>query len=408
MRAAKNYDGLKVLDFSRVYAGPYLTMMLCDLGAEVIKIERPLVGADERGLGPFVEVDGRIQSGYFMSLNRGKKSVVLDLAAPESREAIHRLAAWADVVVENFKPGVMQKLGFAYDDLRQVNPRLVYCSISTFGQSGPLSRRPGYDIIAQATSGLMWSTGYPDRAPQPSGTVIGDANAATHALGAIGAALYYREKTGQGQRIDIAMRDCLAAVLETQLPRYFLSRGADIPARSGSHHPLHAPYGVYDAGHGRYLVLAVITDGQWAALCELMGKAAWGAQAKFKGAVGRGRNLAEVVAAIESWLQSFADLQDAVALLEAKNIPNTPIYSLAEVVNDPQYLARHNLVEVADPVAGPFTSTTTPMLFSATSAVNPAPAPLLGADTVTVLRDVARLPEERIRTLAARSGIEYK
>jgi len=194
----KCYDGLKVLDFSRVLAGPYLTMMLCDMGAEVIKIERPEIGSDERALEPIIHGEHGLQSGYFMMLNRGKKSVTLDLKDPKSKPIVYALVKWADVVVENFTPGVMKNLGFEYDTLKGIKSDIIMCSISTFGQNGPLAKRPGYDLIAQAMSGLMWLTGDPDRSPQRSGTSIGDVNASTHALGAVGAALYYKSKTGKG------------------------------------------------------------------------------------------------------------------------------------------------------------------------------------------------------------------
>lgn len=404
MNPEKNYAGLKVLDFSRVLTGPYLTMMLCDLGAEVVKIERPFKGADERGFGPFRECNGRKQSGYYMMLNRGKKSVVLDLSSPESKEIVYKLAEWAEVVVENFKPGVIKKLGFGYDDLKKVNPKIIYCSISTFGQEGPLSKRAGYDIIAQATSGLMWTTGDPHGPPQRSGTSIGDVNAAAHALGAIGAALYYREKTGRGQYIDISMRDCLSAIMETMVVRYTISNGEDNPLRTGCHHALQMPYGIYNAGKGRYIVLAALTDSQWDALCELMGKVEWGAQPKFQGCTTRGKNQVEVIETIEKWLQSFDDIQELIRILDSGNVPNTLVYTIADLVNDPQYLMRNNLVEVNDPIAGPFKSPTTPMLFSETSVWNPVPAPILGGNTSEVLREIVGLPEDRITAIVERNG----
>lgn len=402
----KNYSDLKVLDFSRVLVGPYLTQILCDMGAEVIKVERPGSGSDERGFAPIAEGVNGPQSGYFMMVNRGKKSVVLDLRDPDCREVVCRLIQWADVIVENFSPGVMDRLGFGYDAAKELNPRIIYCSLSVFGQTGPDAQLPGYDIIAQAMSGLMWLTGEPDRTPMRSGTAIGDVNASGYALGAIGAALYYRERTGKGQHIDLCLRDCLTAELETGLIRYTISRGQDDPMRCGAHHATMTPYGVYRCSNGRFCVVVALTPGQWRALCRCMGTEEWGAQEKFRTSVSRGENQAEVINVIETWLQSFENFMDAIQIMREARIPCAPIMTVAEVANDPQWRVRGNMVTICDPVFGEVELPATPMIFSETSVYNDCPPPMLGEHTAQVLREIACMPEETVRSVMKRVGLE--
>jgi len=399
----KNYEGLKVVDFTRVLAGPYLTMMLCDNGAEVIKIERPGTGADERAFEPHRKGVNGTQSGYYMMLNRGKKSITLDLNTPEAKEIVYQFVSKADLVVENFAPGVMKKLGFDYETLKEYKPDIIMCSISTFGQEGPLSKRPGYDIIAQASSGLMWMTGDIDRSPQRSGTSIADTNASTHALGAIGAALYYRNKTGKGQYIDISMRDCLSAVLETAIIRYTISNGEDKPMRSGSHHATMGPYGVYKAGDQKYVILAVLNPKQWTALTSAMGRPELDQDPRFATVSDRAKNIKEMVRIIEEWMQTFDDLQELLHILDAYKVPTAPVLNIEQVVNDEQYLMRNNLVEVEDPIFGKVKLPTTPMIFSETTVHNPVAPPLLGGNTEEVLKNVLNMPDEKIEELRAKN-----
>jgi len=398
----KNLEGLKVLDFTRVLVGPYLTQVLADNGAEVIKIEKPFYGADERHNGPILEGKNGLQSGYFMMLNRGKKSVVLDLKDPECREIIYDLMKWADVVCENFAPGVMKKLGLGYGVAQKLNPGIIYCSLSVFGQEGPYSKLPGYDIIAQAMSGLMWLTGDPDGPPMRSGTAIGDVNCSGYAWGAIGAALFYRMRTGKGQHIDISLRDLLAGELETGMIRYTQSKGKDTPMRCGPYHATMMPYGIFHAGKGRYVVLVAINDNHWDALCKVMGKAEWGAQKKFKDGYNRGLNQREVISVIEAWLASFDDMGDAVKLMQDARVPAAPILSVPELYDDPQWRLRNNLVEIDDPIFGTVEVTASPMIFSETSVYNPAPPPTLGGNTSQVLRDILNIPEDKIKRIVER------
>lgn len=389
---AKNLDGIRVLDFTRVLAGPYLTQMMRDMGAEVIKIEQPGKGADERGLPPFY--DGL--SGYYMMLNRGKKSITLNLKGPEAKRIVMDLAAKSDIITENFKPGVMKSLGFTYEDFKKVNPAIIMCSISTFGQEGPYSKRVGYDIVAQAMSGLMWMSGDPDRTPTRSGTSIGDVNASAHALGAILAALYYREKTGKGQYIDISLRDCLTAILETAIPRYTMSGGKDKPHRSGRHHATMGPYGVFDAGNENYIVLGALNQGIWSRLCTAMNRKDMIDDPRFADAGLRAKHLENVIAAVEGWLKSFPDVKTPLAILEEYEVPSAPVLNVEQLVTDPQLLMRDMIVEVNDPAFGPVKLPATPMRFSETSVTNAEPAPLLGQDTEEVLKSLLGMTDAAI------------
>lgn len=377
----KNFSGLKVLDFTRVLAGPYLTQMMCDLGADVIKIEKPISGADERGMNPIVNN----QSGYYMMVNRGKKSITLNLKNSRAKNIVMQLVKDSDVVTENFVPGVMQKLGLSYDELRKVKPDIIMCSISSFGQEGPYSKRVGYDIVAQAMSGLMWMSGDPDRPPSRSGTSIGDVNAAAHALGAIGAALYYRSQTGKGQHIDISLRDCLSAILETAIVRYTMSNGKDIPNRSGRHHEQNAPYGVFDAGNGKYVALGALNSAIWQRLCMAMDRPEMIDDPRYNSLAARGQHLTAVVEAIESWLKKFPDVTEPLNIMEKHKIPAGPVLDIDSLLKDPQLLMRDMIVEVNDPIFGPVKLPATPMRFSATQVVNSVPAPLLGEHTQQIL-----------------------
>ena len=398
MSEERNLSGVRVLDFSRVLAGPYLTQMLCDLGAEVIKIEQPGLGADERHMSPIVNG----QSGFFMMLKRGKKSLTLNLKTAEAREIVFGLVRQSDIVIENYKPGVMKSLGLSYEELKAVKPDIIMCSISTFGQEGPDAGRPGYDIVAQATSGLLWMTGDTDRPPMRSGTSIGDVNAGAHALGAVLAALYYREKTGKGQYIDIAMRDCLSAIMETAIPRYTMSGGRDKPYRSGAHHAQMAPYGVFDAGNDRYIVLGALNEAIWSRLCTVMGRPEMIDDPRFVGTAQRGsdpeaRRL--VIEAIESWLKTHADLGEALARLDAAKVPAAAVFDIEQLVKDPQFLMRDMLVEVEDPLFGKVTLPATAMRFSETTVHNPAPPPTLGQHSREILRERLEFSPETIQKL---------
>ncbi len=399
--SSKNLDGIRVLDFSRALAGPYLTQLLCDLGAEVIKIEQPGIGADERGFGPIRNK----QSGYFMMLNRGKKSVTLNLKDPRVKDIIFDMARQCDIIVENFRPGVMESLGFGYQAFKQVKPDVIMCSISTFGQKGPYSKRAGYDIVAQASSGLMWMTGDMDRRPGRSGTSIGDVNAGSHALGATLAALYHRERTGKGQHIDIALRDCLSAILETAIVRYTISGGEDQPGRSGPHHATMAPYGVYDAGNENYVVIGALNESIWGRMCAAMNLPDLAKDPMFASTTARAANLDKLLQVIEGWLQSFERVEDALDLLEKHAVPSSRVLDIPHLLSDPQFKMRDMLVEVQDPILGPVKLPATPFKFSDTTVSNPVPPPLLGQHTEEVLRKMLNISLAELAELRAREAI---
>lgn len=397
----RNLAGLRVLDFTRVLAGPYLTQMLRDLGAEVIKVEQPGKGSDERAFSP---ITGG-QSGYYMMLNRGKKSVTLNLKDPKAKEIIFELAKQSDIITENFKPGVMESLGLTYEAFKKVKSDIIMCSISTFGQKGPYSQRVGYDIVAQAMSGLMWMSGDTDRPPARSGTSIGDVNASSHALGAILAALYYREKTGKGQYIDIAMRDCLSAIIETAIPRYTMSGGQDKPHRNGRHHATMAPYGVFDAGQGNYIVLGALNQAIWTRLCAAMNREELIDDPRYNSPTARAERLQEVVGVIEKWLQTYEDVSEALGILEIHEVPSAPVLSIEQLLRDPQFLMRDMIVEVEDPIFGRVQLPATPMRFSETTVINAAPPPVLGGNTEEVLQSMLGMSDEEIADLRSKKII---
>jgi len=263
---AKPLAGVKVLDLSRVLAGPYCSMMLGDLGADVIKVERPKVGDETREWGP-PEAGG--ESAYYLCVNRNKRSITVDLKSPEGQEIIRRLAKRSDIVLENYKVGTLQRFGLGYEDLKRVNPSIIYCSITGFGQNGPYKDRPGYDFIIQGMGGIMSITGEPDGPPMKVGVAIVDITAGLFACSAILAALYHREKTGKGQYIDIALLDAMVAWLANVGSNYLVS--GEIPKRYGNAHPNIVPYEPFKTKDGTYINIGVGNDRQWKKFCEIAG-----------------------------------------------------------------------------------------------------------------------------------------
>lgn len=397
----KNLSDLRVLDFGRVLAGPYLGQIFADLGAEVIKVEQPGKGADERHFTPF----GKGQSGYFMLVNRGKKSITLDLKSPAAKEIILKLVRISDIVIENFKPGVMKSLGLDYEELRKVNPQVIMCSISTFGQTGPYARKAGYDIVAQAMSGIMWMTGDQDRPPMRSGTTIGDYNASSHAFGAIMAALHYKNRTGIGQHVDISLRDCLTAILETAIPRYTMSGGKDQLMRTGSHHETMAPYGIFAAGNDKYVAIGALNPSLWGKLCMAIDRPDLIDNPDFADSLIRGKNLPQVVAIIEGWLKGYDDVKEPLEILDKYGVPAGPVLDIEGLFNDPQLKLRDLFVEVTDPIFGKVVLSGTPMKFSATDAVNTNPPPMLGEHTEEVLKDLLGYKQSDIDDLHNQKAI---
>ena len=382
----KVLSGIRVLDFSQVLAGPFCTMNLADFGAEVIKIEKPGSGDGSRIFGPFVAD----QSGYYILVNRGKKGITLDLK--KGKDIIYEMVKSCDIVVENFKPGVMEKLGYSYDKLKEINPRLIYCSISGFGQDSPMRDLPAYDIVAQGMSGMMSITGYPNDPPARVGSSLGDVSAGLYAVTGILLALYNREKTGTGQYVDIAMLDSVFAFIETNVVRHTI--GGVHPTRVGARHPLSAPFDIYMCKDA-YVIIAVASDHHFAKLCEMIGQPDLIKNPKFDSDPHRSENDVELKAILEKFLADYT-VDEAMKMMQERSIPCGPLCTVDEACQNPSILARDMLVEIDQPGAGKLKITGNPMKLSDTPPDPKHAAPLLGQDTKSVLKDDFGFSEEQI------------
>jgi CoA:oxalate CoA-transferase len=330
---------LLVVDLTRVLAGPFCTLLLADLGARVIKIERPGRGDDARAIGPFLA--GR--SAYFMSLNRGKESVALDLREAADRALFEALLARADVLVENFRAGVMERLGYGWESLHARHPRLVYAAVSGFGHSGPEAERPAYDMIVQALGGIMSLTGQPGSPPTRVGTSIGDIAGGLFAAVGIGAALHHRARTGEGTKVDVAMLDAQVGILENAIARFTAT--GEVPGPIGSRHPSIAPFQAFASADG-HLVIAAGNDRLFGSLCEAIDRPGLAADERFVSNEARAHE-----AALEEALRSRPTAQ-WLQRLAAAGIPCAPIQDVAQVLAHPQVAARNMLIHAVDPVAG--------------------------------------------------------
>jgi CoA:oxalate CoA-transferase len=330
------FSGLLVLDLTRVLAGPFCTMMLAELGARVLKIERPDGGDDSRRFAPLI--DG--QSAYFQSLNRGKESIALDLKADTDRALFLRMVRRADVLVENFRPGTLEKLGLGYEALQAVNPGLIYAAVSGFGHTGPWSGKPAYDLIAQALSGMMSVTGHPGGPPTKAGTSIADLTGGLFTLAGIAAALYHRSRTGRGMKVDVAMLDGQVAILESAVMRYAAS--GQVPGPMGNRHPSISPFEVYQSAD-RPLVICAGNDTLFGSLCRALGRDALASDPRFASNEGRLRHSEELKAALEEVLRT-APAAHWLALLEQAGVPCAAIQTIAEAVEHPQTQARNMVV----------------------------------------------------------------
>ena len=384
----KPLEGLRVLDLSRVLAGPYCTMILADLGAEVIKIEPPGEGDDSRAFAPFIGNE----SAYFMSLNRGKKSIVLNLKNEKDKAAFLELVRIADVLVENYRPGTMEKLGLGYEELREINPRLVYAAISGFGHTGPYSQRPAYDMIVQAMGGIMSITGEPNRPPTRVGTSVGDITAALFGTIGIMTALNVRNESGKGQKVDVGMLDCQVAILENAIARYEVTGQA--PKPMGSRHPSIAPFEAYPT-KDYFVIIPAGNDTLWAKLCNILGITQYIDDPRFKTNRDRVANV-EILYDLLGEVTKTRTTDEWMDILETGGVPVGPINTIDKVVADPQVLAREMIVEITHPVAGPMKIAGNPIKLSDTPGKVSEPAPLLGQHTDWVLRDVLGWDDERI------------
>jgi crotonobetainyl-CoA:carnitine CoA-transferase CaiB-like acyl-CoA transferase len=381
--------GVRVLDLSRVLAGPWATQTLADLGAEVIKIERPGAGDDTRLWGPpfTTRTDGsRGDAAYFLCANRGKKSVELDISTPEGADAVRKLAATCDVVVENFKTGGLKKYGLDHASLQAVNPRLVHCSITGFGQDGPDAHRAGYDYMIQAMGGLMSITGQPDGAPgaEPMkvGVAVADLFTGMYAATAILAAVIHARATGEGQHVDVALFDVQAAMLANQATNFFVS--GTPPTRMGNAHPNLAPYQPFPCTDGM-VVIAVGNDGQFRALCGALGAPGMGADPRFVTNAARIEHRAVLTAELSA-LTAGHDMKALMALLETAGVPCGPVNTVDQVFAEPQAVHRGLEVEQtrAD-LSAPVRTVASPIRLSKTPVAYDRPPPALGADTDEVL-----------------------
>lgn len=332
------FDGVRIIDFSAHTAGPLVGGMFADLGAEVIKIELPVKGDDTRSLEP--KIDG--QNPNFMWNNRGKKSVTLSLKDPEGIEIAKKLISTADAVLENFRPGVMDRLGLGYETVAQFKPDIVYASLSAFGQYGPMAQEPGFDIIVQARSGIMDMTGEPDGYPTKCGIVMADVVAAKDMFGAMCAALYHKLRTGEGQHIDVAMLQCLTGM---NLYIDHIAIGRD-PHRMGKHHLTLAPYGLFEGKNGQTIVLAAFVNKHFFLVCDAVGKPELKTDPRCATPKARLENMQFIADTIEEWLRTFDDINDAVAQLKALGITCSKILSTKEAANDEQLIAHGGIQDI--------------------------------------------------------------
>ncbi len=381
-------EDVRILDLSRALAGPYCTMMLGDLGADVIKVERPGRGDESRGWGPpFVgEPYGPYpgESAYFIAVNRNKQSVTVNLKSHEGQEIVRRLAAMSDALVENFRTGALGRMGLGYDHLRAVNPRLIYCSISGYGRTGPYAERPGYDFIIQAEGGLMGITGPKQGPPYRVGVPIVDITAGMFASSAILAALRARDRTGEGQLVDVSLLDASVALLTNVASNYLV--GGEPPRRLGNGHPNIAPYEAFQA-RDRWFALAAANQRQWATLCRVIGRPDLEDDPRFATNEARVSNRPALLEALgEVFVKRDAD--DWLIDLRESGLPCGPINTVAGIFEHPQAEARGLALTAEHPTAGPVETTGFPYQLSKTPAEVVQPPPLLGEHTDDVLTDL--------------------
>jgi CoA:oxalate CoA-transferase len=389
-------DGYKVLDFTQVLAGPTVTRLLAEMGAEIIKVELLPNGDFSRGF-PYVR-DGR--SAYFVQQNRGKKSLCVDVKKPAGLALIKDLVPKVDVVVENYAPGVIGRLGLGYEAIKAINPKIIMCSISAFGQTGPLSSEPGYDFIAQAYAAVTYMIGDPDGPPSLPMLGLGDVSTGAHAMGAIACALLHRERTGEGQFLDISIVDAYFHCHEMNVQIYSATKGAIKPKRSGSQHPQICPTGIFRGKQG-YLIIMAFLDHQWAELCAVMGKPELAKDPKFETSARRLEHLSEVVNLIETWLASTASDEDAMKALRAHRIPVAPVLSIEQAVNHPHLRSRKTVRKISDRIFGEFEAPGFPLKFSAFPETLELQAPFLGEHNREILESYLGWDQQRISQLEA-------
>jgi formyl-CoA transferase len=382
--------GLRVVDLSRILAGPFCTMMLGDMGADVVKIEAPGSGDDTRQWGPPFE-NG--ESAYFLAVNRNKRSLTLNLKHPDGAAILRALVERADVLVENFRPGTLARLGLADEAVRDLNPRLVYCSVSGFGQSGPDSRRPGFDVVIQGESGLQSLTGFPDGPPTKVGIPMADLVASLMAAQGILLALLARHTTGRGERIDLSMQDAVAALLSFQAGSYFMT--GRVPGRRGNQHPTIAPYETYRTADG-YVNVAVGSNALFERFCEAIGEPGLARDGRFAAPPGRVENRPALNAVLDP-IFAARPTADWLARFERVGVPAGAIKDVGQVVEDPHLLARRMVVPLDHPKVTRLKVMGIPIKLAGTPGAIRRPPPLLGQHTGEVLAELGRSREEIAR-----------
>jgi crotonobetainyl-CoA:carnitine CoA-transferase CaiB-like acyl-CoA transferase len=385
-------DGIKVLDFTHIVAGPHCTKMMADYGAEIIKIE-PLTGDPVRGLP--IHRDGR--SGCFVQHNIGKKNLCMDFTTPQGKDICYELVKQVDVVVENFAPGVMRRNKLDWETLKEINPNLIMCSVSCFGQSGPLAELPGYDFIGQSYAGVLDMNGEPDRAPVFTDLAFGDVSTGTHAYAAIISALFHKFRGGGGQYIDISLLDVLFSYHEMAVEIYDGSNETLAIKRSGQHHPLLSPLGIYSCG-GRHIFIVASRE-QWHRLARLIGRPDMIDDPRFSDIMARAKNRGPVDSAIQSWLDKFSDFNEVVSLMQEHQIPSAPILTIPEVMNHPHVKSRGTVRTVSDPVFGQLKIPNNPLRFSQFPETPELSAGLLGQCNHEILQEKLGYTDHQITEL---------
>jgi len=386
-------SGVRVLDFTQYLAGPTVTRFMAEMGAEIVKVEQAPMG-DPARLLPAVR-NGR--SAYFVQQNRGKQSLCLDFAKPEAIALLRELAKKADVVVENYGPGVMEERGLDYASLSKLNPRIIMASISAFGRTGPLSHKVGYDFIAQAFSGMMHMTGDPNGPPMFVGMGVGDQTSGVHAFSSIGYALFHRERTGVGQYIDIAMVDTLYHMHEATIQVWATTKGEYVPMRMGSQHALVSPCGAFKGPEG-YIVILVL-DRQWPSMARAMGRPELIEDPRFATMRDRAKNRFELAAIVEAWMQGQPSTEAVLKILEEHRVAAAPVMSVVDTVTHPHFKARNMIRTVPDPILGEVMIPGFPLKFSAFPKPLDISAPLLGEHGAEVLRAQLGLTDAEIAEL---------
>ncbi len=381
-------EGIRVIDYSHFLAGPYVGRCLAGLGAEVIKVERPATGEAGRGY-PYVR-EG--VSGYFLQQNMGKKGLCLNMKDARGKALMTRLVESADVFIENYRPGALGRLGLGYDEVSALNPRLVYCSISAYGHTGPDSHRPGFGLIAEAKSGIMAMVGSPGEAPPLLRIALGDMYTGSHAVSAICAALLGRVKSGRGQHIDLALYDCLMSMHEYAVQCYTLSNGREVPQQTGHDLPTSTLYGVFTAQDG-HLAIAAQADEAWRALARHIGGEALAADARFADMAARNANRLELLPIVRAWTATRPVAQ-ILAELDALDVPCAKVQDIAEVINDPQIAARGMLITQQHPKLGTIRMPNLPFHFSGFDMGVPDCAPSLGQHNREIAADLGFAPHE--------------